>query len=124
MGYRSEVKSIIYGSSEEMTKFMEDNITRMTLLREEYGDVQLSEQVDYTGNVAVLYLKADHIKWYEEYDYVTMWTALLTRANTFGLATEFARVGEDADDVELRQSHKSKNYLYTRTSIKAGFLGE
>ena len=44
MGYRSEVKSIIYGSSEEMTKFMEDNITRMTLLREEYGDVQLSEQ--------------------------------------------------------------------------------
>jgi hypothetical protein len=121
MGYRSEVKSVIYGEPSEMDKFMADNPEAITQIKEDFGS---SLRTLKMGDKRVLlYLDNDYAKWYDEFDEVQRWNELLELAVEANLNTEFVRVGEDSEgDIETDYTgDKNMNYLQPMTKIDVGF---
>lgn len=118
MGYRSQVRSIIYGKPDKVLAFwtmhklegnealkaFADSITRYTV---NAGD----------GGTAVIDLYGDNWKWYEDYIDVKAWHALLQDAEECELEYEFVRVGENRDDVVYECSAESQYWLNTQTEI-------
>lgn len=47
---------------------------------------------------------ADYVKWYDTYSDVQAWHKLMDHAQKMNLNVEFARVGEDPDDIETWES--------------------
>jgi hypothetical protein len=119
MGYRSEVKSVIYGTKEEMAKFNNDNVVLLTALSEDFGN-QLSHETN--GHYELIYLDCEYSKWYDSYPDVTRWHNLLNLAKDAELKTEFVRIGEDsAGDIETDYQGDVEYYLQTRCHITADF---
>jgi len=97
MGYRSEVKSLIYGTAEEMKEFKMACFDLYNQVREDFGNDLTDEKND---KYEILYLNLSYMKWYNEYEEVQRWDEFYQLADEFGLATEFCRVGEEMGDVE------------------------
>jgi len=120
MGYRSEVKSVIYGTSNEVSAFKADNFDLFTKVCEEFGgDIKHIIKDDEE----IIYLSQDYVKWYDEYEEVQMWNELLALAQEAGLCTEFVRVGENADG-DIEQDYVGVGnmiYLSPRITIDVGF---
>jgi hypothetical protein len=91
MGYRSEVKSLIYGEPEAMAKFKSDNAELIEALALDYGS-DLT-QVN-NGSYEIIYLDLAYSKWYDSFSEVIRWTNLLNLANEAELMTEFVRIGQ------------------------------
>lgn len=129
MGYRSQVRSLIYGEPDKIcalyaaqaltggkvfSDYFADELKRYRIDRDVYGeDGQRTievEVIDYTG---------DSVKWYAGYHDVQAWEQLLSDAAEMGLCTEFIRVGEEHDDIEcrFRVDDGGDHYLSTSTSI-------
>jgi hypothetical protein len=119
MGYRSEVKSLVYGTSEQMAKFKTDNAELIEALAEDFGaDI---EQLN-NGVYEIIYLDLSYSKWYDSYSEVIRWNNLLTLANEAELMTEFVRIGEEAGDIEQEYSQTDcEYYLETVSTINANF---
>ncbi len=119
MGYRSEVKSLIYGSYDEMAKFKTDNAELCEQLAEDFGaDI---EQLN-NGVYELIYLDVEYSKWYDSYSEVIRWNNLLTLAQAADLATEFVRIGEDSEgDIESDFTGDCMPYLETECHIVANF---
>lgn len=120
MGYRSEVKSVIYGTPDEMDAFKLAVFDLYNRVREEYGDEVKTLASDYR---AFIYLDAPYTKWYDEYEEVQDWQQLLELAEEAGLNTEFVRVGESSEgDIEAEYyGDDNINYLEPMTKIDVGF---
>jgi hypothetical protein len=128
MGYRSQVRSLIYGDPNKLQalivrhllngdgplKHFKDDLTRYrTTLRTYDHEATAAQPQDANGGRTMLYrytqievldLSGDSWKWYPDYDDVKAWHALLQEAEEDGLAYEFLRIGEEAEDIE-EQSH-------------------
>ncbi len=119
MGYRSEVKSLVYGTSEQMAKFKADNAELIEALAEDFGfDVKQWA----LGKYSMIYLSLDYSKWYDSYSEVIRWNNLLTLAQDADLATEFVRIGEDSEgDIETDYTGDCAYYLQTECHIVANF---
>jgi hypothetical protein len=120
VGYRSEVKSLVYGTSEQMAKFMADNDELIEALRNDFGNQLnfLATNADYE----LIYLDLSYSKWYDSYAEVIRWNNLLTLANEAELMTEFVRIGEEAGDIEQEYSQTDcEYYLETVCTINANF---
>jgi hypothetical protein len=119
MGYRSEVKSLIYGSYDEMAKFKTDNAELCEQLAEDFGaDIEQLNNGDYE----IIYLDCSYSKWYDSYAEVIRWNNLLSLANEAELMTEFVRIGEEAGDIEQEYSQTDcEYYLETVSTINANF---
>jgi len=120
MGYRSEVKSIIYGTEDEMREFKEACFDLYNQVREEYA----TEVRTFTiKDKAFIYLDADYTKWYDEYEEVQHWNDLLDMAREAGLNTEFVRIGESSEgDIEVDYTGDDNlSYLTPRCTIDVGF---
>jgi hypothetical protein len=119
MGYRSEVKSLIYGSYDEMAKFKADNAELCEQLVEDFGNN--IEQLN-NGDYEIIYLDLSYSKWYDSYSEVIRWGNLLSLANEAELMTEFVRIGEEAGDIEQEYSQTDcEYYLETVSTINANF---
>jgi len=120
VGYRSEVKSLIYGTAEEIAEFKAATFDLYNQVREEYGDEVRTFNIK---DRHFIYLDADYTKWYDEYEEVQHWNDLLDFAKEFGLCTEFVRVGESSDgDIEQDYSGQNNlNYLTPTCTIDVGF---
>lgn len=120
MGYRSEVKSIIYGTAEDMQKFKEVYFNEYNQLQEDFGrDLSCFDREER----AFIYLDCDYSKWYPEYESVQRWHDFLKLAADAGLCTEFVRIGEDSEG-DIETEYKGANCLYYLTpklSIDVGF---
>ena len=120
MGYRSEVKSLVYGEPAAMAKFMADNAELVDAIREDFGS-----DLTHTNNDAfeIMFLDLPYGKWYKSYSEVTRWHNLLNLADEAGLITEFVRIGEDSTgDIEQDYSlTECKYYLSVNCSINANF---
>ena len=120
MGYRSEVKSVIYGSKDDVAKFKEIFFNEYNQLVEDFpSELTTIER----GERAFIYLDADYVKWYDEYEETQRWQAFLILAQNVGLATEFVRVGESSEG-DIEQDYGGEgclNYLTPRTTIDVGF---
>jgi hypothetical protein len=120
MGYRSEVKSVIYGEPEAVDKFMALNVNALTKIKEDFGNQVRALK----GNRRkFIYLDCEYSKWYDEFDEVQRWHEFLELADTAGLNTEFVRVGEDSEgDIETDyRGDDCMNYLEPMTKIDVGF---
>jgi hypothetical protein len=128
MGYRSQVRSLIYGDPDlicalvaECTltlgdnnplKTFEEDLRRYRIERSIYDhEATCAQEPDDNGNrppvyrdeiAEVLDLSGDSWKWYESYPDVQSWERLLLRAEELGLSTEFMRIGEETSDIECR----------------------
>jgi hypothetical protein len=121
MGYRSEVKSLVYGEPEAMAKFKSDNAELIEALALDY-DSDLKQFNN--GNHEIIFLALDYSKWYDSYSEVIRWNNLLNLANEAELATEFVRIGEDSTgDIETDYTGDYAPYLDTICTISAKFYG-
>lgn len=121
MGYRSEVKSCIYGEPSEMDKFMADNADALTQIKEDFGS-QL-RTLKMGDRRKFIYIDCEYSKWYDEFSDVQRWHAFLELAKEAELSTEFVRVGEDSEgDIETDYyGEDCMNYLEPMTKIDVGF---
>ena len=95
MGYRSEVAIKCEEKAFEM-------------LRETYKRVDLvPDKVYKDGDCFILYW--DWIKWYEDYDDISAIEEVMSKLDrlndTTGYGYRFMRLGENDDDVEIRQNN-------------------
>ena len=130
MGYRSEVRSVIYGTQEQLDTFItthqlilntqilnefKQHLTRYTIEMDFYN----SETKEFEKRtLSVLDLYGSSWKWYESYSDVQAWEKLLKDAEEQGLHTQFVRIGEEEGDIENRQiGDDFYQILSTHTSI-------
>ena len=104
MGYRSEVRSLIYGPPDKVQAFWVKHKLLNNPALEGFGQDLSRYDVDSGDGVSVIDLWGDSWKWYEDYPDVAGWMAMLHEIDdelpgTEELNYEFARVGEDYNDV-------------------------
>lgn len=119
MGYRSDVKSLIYGDVERMKVFIvktkllgannaldlfKDNIVIQTV------------KADPSTELTCIELQGEDWKWYESYADVIAWEALLKEAEKDGLDYEFVRIGEESNDIEERCSTDARYFISVGSS--------
>jgi hypothetical protein len=99
MGYRSSVKSLIYGEFKPMQEFIEH-----TKLIEENNPLELfKDSIVYQklkngashSEWLCIELQGEDWKWYESFPDVQAWLRLLNSAKKMGLQYELTLVGED-----------------------------
>lgn len=128
MGYRSQVRSMIYGDPDILqaliTKHVltgsklfdefEGGLRRVRLTRTYYDaeTTTLQERI-----IEALDLHGDGWKWYEGYEDVRAWHELLLEAQEAGLCTEFVRAGEEAGDIETDYSVEDGGDFYLGVSV-------
>lgn len=133
MGYRSEVRCLIYGSKDNLDAYLAEKMYidnevsiifrpgdnggfKNSLTRYTIPD-KISEQdgSETTETLHVLDLYGDSWKWYEGYEDVTAWEAFMRGAPEAGLEYEFIRIGEDVADIEQEASDNAAYYLSLHT---------
>lgn len=120
MGYRSEVKSIIYGDATKVEDFLRDNAETFNQLKEDFP----TELSRFTRDTRLfIYLDCNYSKWYDEYEDVQRWHDFIEKAAEAGLCTEFVRIGEasDGDIEQMYRGEKNLNFLTPRVTIDVGF---
>ena len=140
MGYRSQVRSIIYGEPELVDALLAkeklagdkgiqhlfdgfitvtDSLQRVYVPKQNTDGTTESERIEVP--MKVIDLEGSDWKWYDEYDDVKHWHALLTEAENMGLNYEFVRVGEESGDIEEDRSADADYLLNTYVSIEADY---
>lgn len=122
MGYRSQVRALIYGEPDKLGAFITahslllgspvfqhfaESLTRYE--SEAWYDINEKSQ---KKTVHVLDLYGDDWKWYEDYSDVQAWEKFMQDAPNWHLDYEFVRIGEDRDDVIEERTNDSHNFLY------------
>ena len=134
MGYRSHVVSAIYGPTEDINKLIVlgklaplnvfdkfscyIDLHAMTL-----GAVNQNKDSEFR----VIMFEAPDVKWYDTYSDVQAWHKLMDHAKEMNLNVEFARVGEDPDDIERIESGDTLEYFLsveTHSSIDYLHFGD
>ena len=107
MGYRSQVKSVVYQTNDKFVKFANDYVDEIEYLTQEFS-IRYATKGDYK----VLYIDFDEIKWYDSFPEVIAWKAFLAKAEEEGMFYEFVRLGEDDSDVEIDYgNNNSENHI-------------
>lgn len=130
MGYRSEVKCVIYGRPEFLDAFIAKHaIQNNSFLSElkEYITYGLTDRLTFHPDgtsdkikCKVMDFDGSSLKWYDEYDEVQGLTDMLDDIDENWdkkLDFEFIRVGEEAKDIETKYSRNAYGFLSTSTSI-------
>lgn len=145
MGYRSQVRCLIYGLPDKLNAMIvkhqleggklfdndwfRDNITRYKATRSYYDHEASIASVDpNTGKgqaiwreveIEILDLYGDDWKWYPGYEDVRAWEAFMRGAHEWNCSYEFIRVGEEQNDIEREENvlDEGDRWLGTHTSI-------
>jgi hypothetical protein len=116
MGYRSEVKSVIYADKNKIDSFINDNKEAFDYLKSEFDDAL---QVIDKDNEKIIFLNGDAWKWYHDYKEIMAWNDFMDLADEKELSVEFVRVGEEPEDIETdyRGNPADLHYYIYPTSI-------
>lgn len=126
MGYRSEVKSVIYQTEKEFDKFYEDNKEEIDYFQDAFRSLSIATK----GQYKVLFLNCYDVKWYDVFPEVQAWHKFLAKAEAAGMFYEFVRLGEDDSDVEIDYgTNDSGNYIlelerHIKTNVSVNFERE
>lgn len=127
MGYRSQVRCLIYGTKDQLDAFV---ITHQLILSSpaftHFKESLTRYSLKYSNKeYHCLDLYGDYWKWYPEYSDVQSWEALMKDASEVGLNYEFLRIGEgdgDQQDVETDRSFNAEYLLQIgRPTIEENF---
>jgi hypothetical protein len=114
MGYRSEVMALVYTYNEPQ-KYEALKMLMNTTFKEIFDE--WGEDFEWVDGANVLRFEADDVKWYDSYSQVRKFYEFLEEVERLGYLTEFIRVGENTDDVEMRASRDSCGYLNVARQI-------
>ena len=117
MGYRSDVKIAIYGDAEKLTaiiaahrmkgsEWVTMDETQITGIKRAHPEISKPQMMIYAEFYAT--------KWDSFYSDVRSWAELIDEICDLdnGIAYEFARVGEDHDDIDYEYGgHDVEHYL-------------
>lgn len=122
MGYRSNIRCLLYPldtSVGDKPAFVDNYHALVTLMNTTFKNVIDLFGADMTLNEEhhVIDFIIDDVKWYESYPDVQAFERMLVEVEELGYCYEFARVGEDNNDIEMRQSYENNGYLSTETTI-------
>ena len=117
MGYRSQVRSIIYGPDDKVTEFVAARKLIGGDLAEVWSETSTYLVAYGAETWRVLDLKCDDTKWYPNYPDVAAWMTMLDEAEEAGLQYEHACLGEDDTDTSRNCSTDNQNWLEVRREI-------
>ena len=126
MGYRSDVRCLIYGPPDKIQALW----TKHTLSGNEAlkfgGLLECIERYLIQEDISVIDLEMDDVKWYEDFPDVVGWNRILQDIdeelpNTEGLTYEFIRIGEDDTDTETTTSMDAERFMYVSRTIEVSF---
>jgi hypothetical protein len=143
MGYRSQVRALIYGDPDKLNAMIvkhqleggeifssfAGSLTRYKAMRIVYDVEASAATVDpSTGKgtavwadveVEVLDLSGDDWKWYPNYEDVQAWMVFMRSAGEFGCSWEFVRIGEEQGDIECESNvlDDGEHWLSVTSSI-------
>ena len=123
MGYRSEVSIAVYGDEAQMLALIAaQRIKGAKWLEDEHEINEYSQSLygkpDTKTPMVMIHAKFDGIKWYDGYEDVDCWTALLEDAMenfSANVNTEFVRIGEENEDMEVEYDGENVQF-YTGVS--------
>ena len=122
MGYRSDVKALIYPLGGEHNLLEYDKLK--LLFNTTFQDVFEAWGEDYfswNDKHRVLEFDANSVKWYDSYPEVQRLTKFLSEVQELGYEYEFMRIGEEDDDIETDNSGDAENYMYVERTIQVNF---
>lgn len=122
MGYRSDVKALIYPVSSEHSLIEYDKLkllmnTTFKNVLDSWGD----ESFTWDDKHRILMFNADSIKWYESFPEVASFPKFLEDVHELEYEYEFIRLGEEDDDVESDSTGDAQGYMYVSRSIEVSF---
>ena len=121
MGYRSDVKALIYPASGD-TNLLEYDKLKL-LMNTTFKDVfdSLVDNFYWNDTHRALEFTATSIKWYESFPEVALFPKFLADVQELGYEYEFIRIGEDTDDIEDDSTGDAHGFLYVSRSIEVAF---
>lgn len=122
MGYRSDVKALIYplGGEDNLLKYDQLKVLMNTTFKEFY-EYWHDPHFVWNDKHRVLVFDANSVKWYDSYSEVSGFSTFLDAVHELGYEYEFMRIGEDDTDVESMNSGDSEGFLYVQRSIEVSF---
>lgn len=122
MGYRSDMKALVYPPSgaESLLKY-EQLKTLMNTTFKNFYEYWQDPHFTWDDEHRVLKFSAESIKWYDSYSEVATFPKFLDEVHELGYEWEFIRLGENDDDVESIQSGDAEGFLYVQRSIEVSF---
>lgn len=122
MGYRSDVKALIYPQGGEHNLLNYDKLK--LLMNSTFKDVMDYWGEDYLtwdDTHRALMFDANSVKWYDSYSEVARFMKFLEEVHELEYEYEFIRLGEEDDDVEADSTGDSEGFLYVSRSIEVSF---
>ena len=119
MGYRSDVKALIYPLGGEHNLLEYDKLK--LLFNTTFQDVFEAWGEDYfswNDKHRVLEFDANSVKWYDSYPEVQTLVKFLADVHELGYEYEFMRIGEEDEDIETDNSGDAENYMYVERTIQ------
>ena len=106
MGYRSQVHSLIYGPTPEVTKLIAlEKLKPYSVFVAFEEHITVNKLDDGGYDETIITLIGDDWKWNESYDDIIAWNNLMADAEKNPkLCVEFCRVGEESGDIEQNYS--------------------
>jgi hypothetical protein len=128
MGYRSDLVVLIYPDVEHSeaapVKYEQLKLLMGTAFKDVVVDEYFGSCMTWIDESHVLKFKLDDVKWYPSYSDVQMFEKMLAvfsgddADGIDGYCTEFIRIGEESNDIELRSSGDNCEYhLQVRSEI-------
>lgn len=115
MGYRSDVVALIYEVDDAGPRYEALKL----LIPNNHPAVAkyFAADLTYDDDSRMVVVDCKDVKWYGSYPDVQAFHAMLDDLEELGYAVEFARVGEDDDDTEIRRSDTSEYKIAVTRSI-------
>ena len=119
MGYRSDMKALIYpvSGADSLMKY-EQLKTLMNTTFKDFYDYWEDPHLVWDDKHRVLLFSIEGVKWYELYPEVVAFNRFLTEVHDLGYVWESIRLGENDDDVECLASDGAEWYLSVRREIE------
>ena len=122
MGYRSDVKALIYPVSSEHSLIEYDKLKLlMNTTFKHVLDSWGNESFSWDDKHRILVFNANSVKWYESYPEVDMFPKFLEDVHELEYEYEFIRLGEEDDDVEEDSTGDAQGYMYVSRTIEVNF---
>jgi len=122
MGYRSDVKALIYPLGGEHNLLEYDKLkTLMNTTFKDVYDYWGEEYFSWDDARRVLIFDANSIKWYDSFPEVARFPKFLDEAHELGYEYECIRIGEEDTDTESVQSGDAEGFMYVSRTIEVSF---
>lgn len=125
MGYRSDVRALVYGPTDKINALvarhaMSDNVNVFESWLKNHIEFEEDE------GITVIQLKVESVKWYSGYEDVAAWHEFMGPIDNQPpddevMGYEFVRIGENVDDIEYSIGGNVEDRLYVRREIARNF---